>query len=430
MVSVIKYFFGLCILFCASGINAQSNKLETLLFELPDVIFKKLDAPKGYESAYELMVKQPLDHQNPQGKSFYQKVYLAHRGYEAPTVLITEGYDRPSHRIYELSELMAANQVQVEHRYFGKSMPDSLDYNYLTLEQATADLHKINQLLRKLYPRDWISTGISKGGQTTLFYRYFYPNDVDASVPYVAPLNTSLEDARIYTFLDTVGTQECRDKIFAVQKRLLQNREECIQKLKWFSKGAEKTFTYLTLEQAFEYAVLEYSFSFWQWGTSCSELPVEKVSMDSLFSHFLKVSDPGFFSDQDIAKYASHYYQAGSQMGYYGYDVSKFKKWLKALPVHTNPSAIFMPGKLPLTFTPELTLKVTNWVQSQGDRFIYINGNVDTWSATAVRPAPGRDALWYFIAGKDHAMARIKNLTPEEKTHLLATLKRWLVEVE
>lgn len=430
MAMLVRRFFVLFMLFITAGVVAQTGKLESLLFELPDVSFKKLDVPKGYEAAYELMIKQPLDHQNPNGKTFYQKVYLAHKNFEAPAVIITEGYDRPSHRIYELSEIMAANQVQVEHRYFGKSLPDSLDYTYLTLEQATADLHKVNQLLKKLYPKDWISTGISKGGQTTLFYRYFYPNDVDASVPYVAPLNTSVEDTRIYTFLDTVGTQECRDKIFNVQKRLLQNRDECLQKLKWYSKGAEKTYSYLNLEQAYEYAVLEYSFSFWQWGSACNELPDDKVSMDSLFSHFLKVSDPGFFSDQDIAKYASHYYQAGTQMGYYGYDISKFKKWLKALPVHQNPSAVFMPGKIPVSFTPDFTQKVSNWIQGQGDRFIYINGNSDTWSATAVRPSPGRDALWYFLPGKDHAMARIKNLAPEEKSNIVATLKRWLEEVD
>lgn len=430
MVRIGKCFLSFLMLMISTWLGAQSNKLESLLFELPDVSFKKLETPKGYEAAYELMVRQPLDHKNPEGKSFHQKVYLAHRSFEAPTVMITEGYDRPAHRIYELTDLMAGNQVQVEHRYFGKSMPDSLNYTYLTLEQATADLHKVNQLLRSLYAKDWISTGISKGGQTTLFYRYFYPNDVDASVPYVAPLNTELEDRRIYTFLDTVGSDECRDKIFNVQKRLLQNREECLQKLKWFSKGAEKSFTYLSMEEAFEYAVLEYSFSFWQWGSSCNELPDEKVSMDSLFSHFLKVSDPGFFSDQDIAKFASHYYQAGTQMGYYGYDVTKFKKWMRALPTSKNPSAIFMPGKLPISFTPEFTQAVSQWVGNHGDRFIYINGNSDTWSATAVRPKAGRDALWYFLPGKDHGMARIKNLSADEKSHIQATLKRWLAEVE
>lgn len=426
----ISRFFWAVLCLLPVALFGQVSKLETLLFELPDVVFKKIETPKGCEAAYELMVKQALDHQHPEKGSFYQKVYLAHRSFDAPTVLITEGYDRPTHRIYELSDLLAGNQLLAEHRYFGKSMPDSLDYQYLTLEQATADLHAINQLFRKLYAKDWVSTGISKGGQTTLFYRYFYPNDVDVSVPYVAPLNTALEDHRIYQFLDTVGTQECRQKIFDVQKRLLQNRSEFLQKLKWFAKGADKHFTYLSLEQAFEYAVLEYSFSFWQWGSDCNKIPGEKVDADSLFSYFLQVSDPGFFSDEDIQKYASHYYQAGTQMGYYGYDVTDLKKWIKALDTSKNPSAIFMPGKAPMTFTPQLTLNVEKWLQAHGDRFVYINGNSDTWSATAVRPSPGRDALWYFLPGKDHAMARIKNLTSEEKSQLITTIKKWLAEVD
>ena len=241
------------------------------------------------------MVKQALDHQHPDKGYFYQKVYLAHRSFDAPTVMITEGYDRPAHRIYELSDLLAGNQLQVEHRYFGKACQIVWIINTLPWNRLPVICMPSISFSGSCMSGDWVSTGISKGGQTTIFYRYFYPNDVDVSVPYVAPLNTSLEDNRIYQFLDTVGTQECRQKIFDVQKRLLQNRGEFLQKLKWFAKGADKHFTYLSLEQAFEYAVLEYSFSFWQWGSDCSKIPGEKVDGDSLFSYFLQVSDPGFF---------------------------------------------------------------------------------------------------------------------------------------
>ena len=101
----------------------------------------------------------------------------------------------------------------MEHRYFGESMPDSLNYNYLNLKQATADLHHIRQLFGQIYTGKWVSTGVSKGGATTIFYRYFYPEDVDASVPYVAPVNREQEDQRLYRFLDTIGTDQCREKI-------------------------------------------------------------------------------------------------------------------------------------------------------------------------------------------------------------------------
>ena len=35
--------------------------------------------------------------------------------------------------------------------------------------------------------RQKLATGISKGGQATMFYRSYFPDDVDISVPYVAP---------------------------------------------------------------------------------------------------------------------------------------------------------------------------------------------------------------------------------------------------
>ena len=212
---------------------------------MPDVQFKKIKTPDGFGAAYELKIKQPIDHKAPEKGHFHQRVFLTHKGFDSPTIICTEGYQRPRNRMYELTEMIGANQLDVEHRYFGESIPENVDFQYLNLEQATADLHHINQLFRKIYDGKWISTGISKGGQTTIYYRYFYPNDVDVSIPYVAPLNLALEEKRIYEFLDTVGTKECRQKIYEVQKRILENREESMLKLSWFAKGAGLEFTYL-----------------------------------------------------------------------------------------------------------------------------------------------------------------------------------------
>lgn len=400
--------------------------LETQLFNLPDVVFKKIDTPNGFEAAYELKIRQPLDHQHPENGYFYQRAFLTHKGYDRPTVICTEGYDRPRNRVYELTELLGANQLDVEHRYFGESVPDSIDYQYLNLEQATADLHHINQLFRQIYSGKWLSTGISKGGQTTIFYRYFYPDDVDVSVPYVAPLNLELEDKRIYAFLDTVGTAECRANIKAVQIRLLKNRQEALTKLHWFSKGAKLKFTYLTPEQAFEYAVLEYPFSFWQWGHDCSKIPDAKAPLDSTLNHFLEVSGLDFFSDESMENYASHYYQAGDEMGYYGYKTDDFKGLLKALPMQPNPSAVFMPKKMPTSFDGELPRKVAHWLDEQGNHFIYINGDSDTWSATAVRPSGKTNSVWFFMPKTDHGKARIKNMTKADREKLISTLEGWL----
>ncbi len=420
--------------FCASNLlpaqNAASD-IETALFNLPDVSFKKIDSPDGFEAAYELKIRQPLDHKHPEKGHFYQRVFLTHKGFDRPTVICTEGYDRPTNRVYELSRLLNANQLDVEHRYFGASIPEKLDYQYLNLEQATADLHHVNEIFRQIYKGKWVSTGISKGGQTTIYYRYFYPADVDVSVPYVAPLNLELEEKRIYSFLDTVGSPECRAKIKAVQTRLLKNRQEALIKLHWFAKGANLKFNYLGFEQAFEYAVLEYEFSFWQAGHDCAKIPGDKMPLDSTLTHFLSVSGLDFFGDEVIAGYASHYYQAGDEMGYYSYKTDDFKGLLKALPMKPNPSAVFMPGKQPTSFDGDLPKRVAKWIDEYGHNFIYINGDSDTWSATAVRPSGKTNAVFFFMPKIDHSRARIKNMTKAEREKLVGTLEKWLgMEIE
>ena len=65
--------------------------------------------------------------------------------------MITEGYDRPKNRIVELTKLLDGNQILIEHRFFGQSLPDTLDYKYLTLKQVTGDLHHINELFKRIY---------------------------------------------------------------------------------------------------------------------------------------------------------------------------------------------------------------------------------------------------------------------------------------
>ena len=404
----------------------QTPQLTSALFDLPNLSFEEIKAPEGFKSAYELRVKQPIDHTNPSKGHFYQRVFLSHKGFENINVIVTEGYQRTKNRVYELTELLDANQIQVEHRYCGISLPDSMDYQYLTLEQATADLHHINQLFREIYNGKWVSTGISKGGQTTIYYRYFYPEDVDVSVPYVAPLTQEFEDVRIYEFLDTIGTKECRAAILAVQKRVLQNREAALDKMKWYSKGAGLTFTYHSLEEAFEFAVLEYPFSFWQWGANCEEIPSADVPFDSLLMHFVGISGVDFFSDRDVKGYASHYYQAAAQMGYYGYETEELEGLIKSLSTKSHPHAAFTPNKMKVEFDNSVPLATAKWLKKNGNRFLYVYGADDTWTANAVRPSKGVDAEWFFMQGKDHGAARIKNMTEEEKGQFISALERWL----
>ncbi len=409
---------------------AQGAQLEDYLFDLEGVRFEQLEAMPGFEAAYALEVEQPIDHSNPEAGTFYQRVFLAQQDPERPTVLVTEGYNRGFQYPAELTTAIGGNQLIVEHRYYGASVPEALDYSYLNITQAAADLHRIRTLFADWFTGPWLASGISKGGQTTIFYRYFYPEDVAVSVPYVAPVNLALEDPRIYSSLRSHGEADCRAGIEAVQRRILEEREASMLRLKWYAKGEGSKFgDYLTFEEAFEYAVLEYPFSFWQWGASCEDLPPADAPLDEVLDHFLEVSGLAFFSDESMVDYGSHYYQCAREFGYYGYEVAPFGELIQALAGEANPSAIFSPAGVDVAYDGgELAERVWDWTADAADAFVVINGADDTWSATGLTEShlADRDALVFLMEGQHHGSARIKNLTDREKKSLRKALERWL----
>ena len=93
-----------------------------------------------FDEKYELVLRQPLDWQAPEKGSFTHRIVVSHAGFDRPTILVTEGYGakyayRPDYR-EELSQLLDANIVFVEHRYFLGSTPDPRDWHYLTAEAS------------------------------------------------------------------------------------------------------------------------------------------------------------------------------------------------------------------------------------------------------------------------------------------------------
>ena len=405
----------LSVLLCLSLLHvlAQGDEaaLERELYNLPNVSFKKVSAPADRYLKYELVIRQPLDHWHPEKGYFYQHATLLHKGFSRPTVIETQGYWLYDHRD-EVEKMLNANDINVEYRFYGKSAPDSIPWDDLTIGQATADWHAINQLFRNIYTGKWVSTGVSKGGESTLYYKYFYPQDVDLSLPYVAPLDNSLEDKRLYHFFDTIGTPECRSKIFQLQVFLLQHEKEAVEKLKWYSKGAGLHYTYTgNIGRSFEYAVLEFPFSFWQSYGHCDSIPTG-TSLEEYLDALLKISDIAGFSDEVLKEFEAHYYQAATQSGYYGYNIAPFKKYLHYFTTE-NPLASFPPKSAPAKpFDPTLNEKVSQWLADSGNNIIYIYGGIDAWTAAGIIVSDKVNSKRFLVPGATHGRARVKNMPP------------------
>ncbi len=425
-----KYLLCFVFAFCCIRGVAQSDEiaLEKALYDLPGVQFKKYSKPGDKYLRYMLSIKQPLDHQHPEKGYFYQSALLTHKGFNRPTVMETEGYEMRTGGD-EIEWILDANDINIEFRYFGNSRPDSLLWQYLTFEQSSADLHYINQLFRNIYKGKWISTGISRGGQTSIYYRYYYPNDVDVSIPYVAPLPNTLEDKRIYQFLDTMGSAACRERMFNYQKFLLQHETEVLDRLKWYEKALRSSFDYFGgLGKVFEIGVLEYPFAFWQTGfISCEEIPSNN-SVDDYLDHFLEMGGVDWMSDKDLAKWAAHNYMARTETGYYGYDITKYKKYLHYISGE-NPTAALAPNYLNYQpFDTTFTHNVHAWLDAKGNNFLYIYGGKDTWSACAVIVSPNVNAKSFTLPGANHFEARIKNMAPAQQQEFAAALEKMIGE--
>jgi len=403
---------------------ARQVPVYDLLRQIPGAEVREIAPDSMFRSAWEVMIPQPVDHKHKWKGSFKQRIWVSYRDSLSPVVMITEGYSAGRNYVSELARLTGANQIIVEHRYFGKSVPDTLNWRYLNIRQAAADHHHIYELFHRAWPGKWISTGISKGGQTTMYFKYFYPQDADICVPYVGPLNFALVDPRIFTFLDTVGNDSCREKIFDFQMAVLQRRKEIFPMFEAYSRGNGYVYKRAGGDStAYEYAVLEFPFSFWQWGMDCAKIPPPEASARELFEYFKKANVFDYFSDRGIRQFEAFYYQATSQLGYYGYRPSRYHGEIRNVRDTTFLFAV-PQGSRP-RYDPEIMKKVDAFLQDRGDHFIYIYGGTDTWSATAVRLHGSAEALEIFKAGGCHR-TRIRNLPEQQKEQVIRTLSQWL----
>lgn len=419
----INFLFLFLFVYSVSYSQTDSNLLNQLKSYKEITEIKKISVDTSYIEGYEINISQPLDHKNPGGKKFNQRFYLSHSDFSKPMVFVTEGYAANHNYKSELANLLDANQIIVEHRYFGKSVPEKIDWQYLNIEQAAADHHKIVELLKELYKGKWINTGVSKGGQTTLYHRYFYPTDVDVSVPYVAPINLAQEDPRIYMFLNTVGTAECREKIRKFQRAFLSKKDEMRN---FLMKDAEQNQIHFAwdFDLVLEYMTLEYSFAFWQWGqTKCEDIPDADASAEELYNHMKKSNPLYFFTEQAMKDFGPFYVQAYNEIGYYGYDLTPFKDLLTEITDGSN--IMLVPNDAKIEYNCNAMQSVYNWLQKHGNNILYIYGGNDTWSATSVQLTGETNAVKMVKKGGPHGTS-IKSFDGEEKELIYSTLEKWL----
>jgi hypothetical protein len=399
-------------------------------------IFEQINAIPGVTATEELSdidgyryfmidFEQPVDHADPSGQHFTQRIMLHHKDAGAPLVLASTGYYLwlPSQWLEEPTDLLDANQLIVEHRYFYPSRPEPADWMDLNIAQAASDHHRIVEAFRPIYEGKWISTGVSKGGMTSIYHRRFFPGDVDGTVAYVAPHSDGLDDPRYAEFLNQVGDDGCRQKLKDFQREVLLRRSSMLTRLSSLASKYNVTFDLIGIEPSLESTVIGLGFAFWQYNGAnlCNTIPGAAASDDEVWGFFNNIGLPLYSADPWLLGFEPYYWQAYSELGTPGIDTSHIDDLLLVNfdAIDDLPSIDIDP-----VHNPAPMEGVGTWLATEGERILFIYGETDPWSAAAFDPGGAKDTHKFVMPGGNHG-ANIKGLTPTDQSAALDALAAW-----
>lgn len=378
---------------------------------------------------FDLTYTQPVDHRNPQGPTFQQRLTLLHRDVSRPTVLYTTGYylpDKPGRR--EPTKLVDANQVDMEYRFFEPSRPNPADWSQAGIWQGANDEHRVIEALKQgLYHQKWITTGASKGGMTATYHHRFFPKDIDGTVAYVAPNDVNNDEDQAYNdFFAKVGTPECRNALSELQREVLKRRDEMVKRYEQFANDKHLTFTRLPggVDQALEGTVLDTAWSFWQYSLlqDCGKVPAANAPTDDIWSFVDATVGWNSYSDQGLDHYVPYYYQAATELGWPAVKHPHLDDLLR----HNNdqgPSA-YLPEDIPVTFDKNAMRDIDHWVRSESSQILFVNGQNDPWGSEPFHPNQGKDSALYVVPGGNHG-SNIEKLPAADRDKATETLKHW-----
>ncbi len=405
--------------------GSGAAQLRAFLATIPGLTFVESGTSHAGYRAYTLSYQQPLDHGDPSAGTFMQSMVLHHRHKDAPTVLYTSGYGLfDTDYLSELGEALAGNQLSTEQRFFGSSFPQDFtpeSWRYVNIQQAATDHHRIVEALSGFYAGAWLSTGHSKGGMTSIFHRRFFPDDVDATIAYVAPISYADPDPRYVPFLDTIGEEACRNAVRAVQRNALSQFDQLFALAKLRAGGAfyNRAGGH---ESAFEKAIILLEWVFWQHGgiTKCEPFlhaPTDPEGLYELIAGWVG----GGLSDSATQYFQAYYYQAATQLGKQQLATQHLSDLLhyEHIPFDWSPT-----GTMPV-HDPAPMVDVQNWVKSSGNQILFLYGQYDPWSGGAYEVGDQPEVVKLFAPKATHA-AMVRSLETSDRDRVVSTIGQWI----
>lgn len=416
-----------------AGINAKTTKFAKRLKAVPGVTSVRQIESSRFTERYIVTFRQYIDHNDTALGTFQQRIIVGNVHSDSVTVFVTEGYsasytERPDYR-EELSDLLNANSVIIEHRYFNQSTPDiphdARYWDYLTTYNAASDHHRIVQAFRTLYKGKYIATGVSKGGICANLFRAYYPNDVDITVPYVAPFCDGVEDHRMSDEIVNYGTPDEREYLTDFMRYMFTNRQRFIAPLQEYVDSAQLE-PRVGINELYDLTVLDLEIAVLARG-EIKKLPYyEKATDNELFRALIKYGSPEGFT----ALYGNmpYYVQAAKELGHYAYNLERFKGLTSIESTDEYLKRCALPEECTFEYDPSTRKMVMDFLHGTKAHMLFIYGEYDPWTAVGIKDYVNNPDIYIMINPGNCHRSKINNFPDEMKHKILSILRLWLSE--
>ncbi|MCQ2344334.1 MAG: aminopeptidase [Paludibacteraceae bacterium] len=415
----------------AAGANAKTTKFAKMLKAIPGVTsITKIESTR-FGERYIVTFRQFIDHRDTALGTFEQRVIVGNVHTDSATVFVTEGYsasytERKDYR-EELSDILNANSVIIEHRYFNKSIPVVKDkekyWDYLTTYNAATDHHRIVEAFRKLYKGKYIATGVSKGGICANLFRAYYPEDVDVTVPYVAPFCDGVEDKKMSEEIVKYGSSDEREYLTEYMRKMFARREEFLPMLQEYVDSLELQ-PRVELAELYDLTVLDMEIAVLARG-EIKKLPeLDKATDKELFRALAKYGSPeGFTPAYDNMPY---YVQAAKELGHYAYDISRFEGLLSIQSTEEFLRRCALPEDFDFEYDPSTREMVIKFLQNTDSHMLFIYGEYDPWTAVGIKDYVSNPNIYVMVNPGNCHKSKIWNFPEEMRNKILSVLRSWL----
>lgn len=467
------FFISSKLVFAQNG----NKKLEKMLWKMEDVVsVRKIEnyddiseTNHFFDECYEIVFNQPLDWKNKTKGKFNQRVIFGFNGFKKNSCVNLCGYSfseesytsELTSNIDEIPRIFDCNFISIEHRFYGKSIPENLStessqlWENISTYNSACDAHKIIMEFKKILSKKWIIYGFSKGGYMTNLQSLYFPDDAQIYIPYVANCCNSPTDSRLYKFVyeeigdDVFGkeaAQVYRNLLLDFQIWCMKNKSELLPDLKKLNSKNTRFRPFLTDEILFEATVNEFAVNFWQYFPDFQalydfmQLPENSTAELNFKVHaainFFEICTPEtlFSYTTDMLPY---YIEAYTELGNYTLDFSYLEKQIpefSSLFCKENDENLYFDlilsseQKQNLKYSDSTYKALLNWVNTTKNHVIMIYGELDPWFSVRIpEPAQNKNVLIYVNPLQNHESC-IELFPAEIRADIICAVNKWLKE--